>query len=189
MPDCCLMMQFIVQQTNGIQWWSALSRFIFVLDGLVDVAVGISKSGEQLHADDYAYFPADAPHSITSLHGAGILVFERRYALPDRKPTFQSGSTQSLPVLPCAGLPPLDQYPLHVLVFGVCTSGLIVSQCLCMGGHACLHACHIVFMYMGQVPYWGRLGKLTIAVPCLLALYAFIDIKSFESRPGTSPAS
>jgi (S)-ureidoglycine aminohydrolase len=78
-------------------------RFIFVLDGLVDVAVGSAKAAEQLHADDYAYFPADTPHSISSVHGAGLVVFERRYALPGRKASFQSGSTQSQPVLPCAG--------------------------------------------------------------------------------------
>ncbi len=100
-------------QEKDRRTWSALCRFIFVLDGLVDVVVGSSKSGEQLHADDYAYFPADTPHSITTSHGAGILVFERRYALPDRKAAFQSGSTQSLPVVPCAGLPALDSFHLH----------------------------------------------------------------------------
>ncbi|BDA47841.1 (S)-ureidoglycine aminohydrolase [Coccomyxa sp. Obi] len=101
-----------------------IERFTFVLDGLVDVVVGSSKSGDQLHADDYAYFPADTPHSITSLHGAGMLVFERRYALPGRKAAFQSGSTQSLPVLPCAGevfllrklLPQTGDYDFNVHV-------------------------------------------------------------------------
>ncbi len=82
-------------------------RFIFVLDGLVDVAVGSAKSGDELHADDYAYFPADTPHRISSVHGAGLLVFERRYALPGRKAAFQRGSTQSQPILPCAGWLPL----------------------------------------------------------------------------------
>lgn len=84
-------------------------RFIFVLDGLVDIALADSKTEQQLHADDFAYFPADTQHSITSGHGAGLLVFERRYALHGRKSTFQSGSTQEQPVLPVPGR--LTLYP------------------------------------------------------------------------------
>lgn len=76
-------------------------RFIFVLDGLVDVSAGAAT--EQLHADDYAYFPAGMRHSLASQSGAGLLVFERRYALEGGKPEFRSGSTRAQPLLPAAG--------------------------------------------------------------------------------------
>lgn len=35
-------------------------RFVFVLDGVIEVLVG--KGMNTLHADDYAYVPADTPH-------------------------------------------------------------------------------------------------------------------------------
>jgi glyoxylate utilization-related uncharacterized protein len=78
-----------------------LCRFIFVLDGLAVATVGAAS--EQLHADDFAYFPADAPHSITSEKGAGLLVFERRYAIPGGQAEFRFGSTRAQPLLPAAG--------------------------------------------------------------------------------------
>lgn len=57
-------------------------RFLFVLDGVVEVAAGGQRA--TLHADDYAYLPAHAKHTVTSASGAGLLVFERRYALKVR---------------------------------------------------------------------------------------------------------
>ena len=53
--------------------------FIFVLDGVVEVAAGSERVA--LHANDFAYVPAHLKHSITSADGAGLLLFERRYAL------------------------------------------------------------------------------------------------------------
>lgn len=53
--------------------------FIFVLDGVVEVTA----SGEkvELHADDFAFLPAGMDHSVQSVAGAGLVVYERRYAL------------------------------------------------------------------------------------------------------------
>ena len=57
-------------------------RFLFVLDGVMEVAVGSERV--TLHADDYAYLPAHAKHTISSANGAGLLLFERRYSLEAR---------------------------------------------------------------------------------------------------------
>lgn len=53
-------------------------RLIFVLDGTVNVTVPSAKADKVLHADDYAYIPADTHHSLASDSGAGLLLFERR---------------------------------------------------------------------------------------------------------------
>lgn len=52
---------------------------MFVLDGVVEVAAGSERV--KLHADDFAYIPAHMKHTVTSASGAGLLLFERRYAL------------------------------------------------------------------------------------------------------------
>ena len=57
-------------------------RFIFVLDGEVEVVAGSERV--RLHADDFAYVPPHAKHTVTSVAGAGLLLFERRYALKVR---------------------------------------------------------------------------------------------------------
>lgn len=57
-------------------------RFLFVLDGMVEVTAD-GKTVE-LRADDYAYLPAGLDHSVRSAAGAGLLLFERRYALQVR---------------------------------------------------------------------------------------------------------
>lgn len=56
-----------------------LCSFIFVLDGVVEVVAGSERV--TLHADDFAYIPAHLKHTVTSSNGAGLLLFERRYAL------------------------------------------------------------------------------------------------------------
>ncbi len=53
-------------------------RFVFVLDGVLNVTVASAKAAEELHADQYAYIPADMQHTLTSDTGAGLLLFERR---------------------------------------------------------------------------------------------------------------
>lgn len=50
-----------------------------MLDGVVEVTVGEEKV--ELRADDFAYLPAHLDHSVRSAAGAGVLLFERRYAL------------------------------------------------------------------------------------------------------------
>ncbi len=52
-------------------------RFIFVLDGTVNFTVPSAKADKVLHADEYAYVPADTHHSLASDSGAGLLLFER----------------------------------------------------------------------------------------------------------------
>lgn len=59
---------------------SASCSFIFVLDGVVEVSAGGERA--TLHADGFAYLPAHLKASISSAAGAGLLVYERRYALP-----------------------------------------------------------------------------------------------------------
>lgn len=54
-------------------------RFLFVLDGVVEVTA--DGQTVELRADDYAYLPAGLDHSVRSAAGAGLLLFERRYAL------------------------------------------------------------------------------------------------------------
>lgn len=56
-----------------------LRSFMFVLDGVVEVVAGSERV--TLHADDFAYIPAHLKHTVTSASGAGLLLFERRYAL------------------------------------------------------------------------------------------------------------
>jgi (S)-ureidoglycine aminohydrolase len=75
-------------------------RFVFVLDGVVEVTVG--QETVALHADDFAYVPAHLGHKVTSAAGAGLLLFERRYALKGR-PRFLHGHTQEQPLVPVNG--------------------------------------------------------------------------------------
>ena len=60
-------------------------RFVFVLDGEVEVeALPAGQARVSLHANDYAFLPAGAAHGLASAAGAGLLVFERRYAVEVR---------------------------------------------------------------------------------------------------------
>ena len=49
-----------------------------MLDGTLNVTVPSAKVVEVLHADDYAFIPADSQHVLSSDNGAGLLLFERR---------------------------------------------------------------------------------------------------------------
>lgn len=53
-----------------------------MLDGVVEVTA--DGRTVELRADDYAYLPAGLDHSVRSAAGAGLLLFERRYALKVR---------------------------------------------------------------------------------------------------------
>ena len=85
-----------------------------------------------LHADSYIYFPADQRHMLGSRSGAGLLIFERRYALsamPNQvqQPECQWGLVSDQPVLPVPGeifllrklLPqsPTYDFNVHVMDF------------------------------------------------------------------------
>lgn len=85
-------------------------RFVFVMDGAIQArsAAQGQPSMLDLHADSYVYFPAGECHTLRSRSGAGLLVFERRYALgaaaPEQAPPErQWGSVSDRPVLPVPG--------------------------------------------------------------------------------------
>ena len=50
-----------------------------MLDGVVEVTAG--SETVELHADDFAYIPPHIPHIVKSASGAGLVLYERRYAL------------------------------------------------------------------------------------------------------------
>ena len=55
-------------------------RFVFVLDGQVTLKTQAGKTVELKH-NNYAYFPPGDASKITSSSGAGLLLYERIYAL------------------------------------------------------------------------------------------------------------
>ena len=79
-------------------------RFVFVLDGQLEAEAGSEMI--TLHADMFVYLPAHEPHRLFSGSGAGLLGFERRYALGQQRQQrtrVLSGSVTSQPVLPVDG--------------------------------------------------------------------------------------
>lgn len=52
-------------------------RFVFFLDG----AANLTRSSRTLHANSYSYFPPGDAQGLTTDHGAGLLVYERKYTL------------------------------------------------------------------------------------------------------------
>ena len=59
----------------------ARARFLFVLDGAARLQAEAAGVDAELRAGGFAYLPPDTPHRLTSAAGAGLLLFERRYAL------------------------------------------------------------------------------------------------------------
>ncbi len=56
-------------------------RFVFVLDGGVNVTGRGKAAGQTLHANDYVYHPPGDVQGLSSDHGAGLLIYERKYML------------------------------------------------------------------------------------------------------------
>ena len=52
-----------------------------MLDGAARVQAEAAGVDAELRAGGFAYLPPDTPHRLTSAAGAGLLLFERRYAL------------------------------------------------------------------------------------------------------------
>lgn len=123
-----------------------IERFIFVLDGIVTVEPSLSLEGggeggaTQLHAGDFAYLPPPTTSASTdtffvkSSKGAGLLVYERYYAITTHKkgdqqpmPKFRHGSTDDQPLIAADGevfrlrklLPQTQEYDfnIHVMDF------------------------------------------------------------------------
>ena len=87
-----------------------IGRFVFVMDGTIQAQCTAKGQGSalDLHADSYVYFPAHQRHTLRSKSGAGLLIFERRYALgatseKAQQPECQWGAVMDQPVLPVAG--------------------------------------------------------------------------------------
>jgi len=81
---------------------ASMERFVFVIAGSVTVQPG-DRPADVLDADHYAYFPAGVSHSISSASGAQLVVFERKYSIPEGKAEYQRGTVDSKAHLPTAG--------------------------------------------------------------------------------------
>jgi len=116
---------FLVEMRDngtGLAPATGVERFVFVLDGLVNVSGGklsSSTPGDKrgihridLHADQFAYFPPDMPHTLRSESGAGLLVYERYYSVQGKLPTFLHGSVENQPLLD----PPGEVFALRKLL-------------------------------------------------------------------------
>ena len=57
-----------------------------MLDGTLNVTLPSATAAKVLHADNYAYIPADSQHVLSSDNGAGLLLFERRYVVSGQHP-------------------------------------------------------------------------------------------------------
>lgn len=75
---------------------------MFVLDGTLNVTVPSAKADKVLHADDYAFIPADSQHVLSSDNGAGLLLFERKCVVSGRYSSLQKSiiraSIRALPM-------------------------------------------------------------------------------------------
>lgn len=100
-------------------------RFVTVLDGSITIQLP-RQQPITLHANEFAYLPAGQQHTITSEHGAGLVTYERVYALAATggKAEFQHGNIESQPILPVDGevfilrklLPQTSDYDFNVHV-------------------------------------------------------------------------
>lgn len=57
------------------------ARFLFVLEGAALLEADAAGVRAELGAGAFAYLPPDTPHRLSSAANAGLLLFERRYAL------------------------------------------------------------------------------------------------------------
>lgn len=93
---------------TGLSPLKTIERFILVLEGSVQIVLKPQSSAWStnnsrknvitLTANEYAYMPAGLLHSIRSADGAGIVVYERKYDIPEGKAHFLWDSVESQPV-------------------------------------------------------------------------------------------
>ncbi len=76
---------------------AGVERFVLVLTG--GITVTRDKKTIELGANTYAYFPPNSTDTLASTSGAGLLVYERVYAVGG-KPVFSSGNVEASPLLP-----------------------------------------------------------------------------------------
>ena len=74
----CSYKEMWMQLTGNVIYGHLPCRFVFVLEGTMNVNVPSAKAVKVLHADNYAFIPADSQHVLSSDDGAGLLLFERR---------------------------------------------------------------------------------------------------------------
>ena len=74
----CSYKELWMQLTGNVIYGHLPCRFVFVLDGTLSVNVPSAKEVKVIHADNYAFIPADSQHVLSSNDGAGLLLFERR---------------------------------------------------------------------------------------------------------------
>lgn len=123
-------MYLVTMKSNstGVPPAPGIERFMFILDGVVQASIN-KKGAVSLHADQYAYLPPNTKYTVTSEHGAGLLIYERKYAIEraGAAPIFQHGTVSEHPVLPVDGevfvlrklLPQTEDYDfnIHVMDF------------------------------------------------------------------------
>lgn len=80
-----------------------MERFVFVLDGGINLTDGGKAPAAELHADDFVYFPPDHKGAMSSDAGAGLLIWERKYSIEGGKPKFQFGHTAEQATLDTPG--------------------------------------------------------------------------------------
>ncbi len=81
-------------------------RFLYVLDGEIDVA--LDGSQKHLLKDSFAYIPEGAKHLCTSSNGARVEVLEKRYtASREKAPAVLTGREPDIPAQPLMDNPDL----------------------------------------------------------------------------------
>jgi (S)-ureidoglycine aminohydrolase len=71
-------------EAEGTLGVTAAQRFVYVMDGSVDLATGTSF--QTLHAGGYAYVPAELEHTLTASVKTRVAVIEKMYQPLDRTP-------------------------------------------------------------------------------------------------------
>jgi (S)-ureidoglycine aminohydrolase len=106
-----------------------VERFFMVLDGVVRLHVA-EQPAIELRANQFAYLPASLEHAVSSASGAGLVLYERRCALPSKPPGRNAagrmvhGDVDEQPVQPVPGevfalrklLPQTAEYDFNVHV-------------------------------------------------------------------------
>eukprot|EP00882_Tetradesmus_deserticola_P030397 GHRQ01034120.1.p1 GENE.GHRQ01034120.1~~GHRQ01034120.1.p1 ORF type:complete len:252 (+),score=60.48 GHRQ01034120.1:306-1061(+) len=125
-PHFTMYLAHMKEASKASQLNPNVERFVFVVEGNIQVKRTTGSKTIDLAANDYAYFPPGSNDTLTSVMGAGLCIFERVYSKKG-KPGFQHGTTDDRPVLPVDPevfvlrklLPVSDEYDfnIHVMDF------------------------------------------------------------------------
>lgn len=75
-----------------------VERFVMVIEG--EITVNNKGKDISLSANHYAYIPPNSTVTLASEDGAGLLVYERVYAVQGGSPKFSYGDVEASPLLP-----------------------------------------------------------------------------------------